>query len=358
VAAVTLTASGPRIARPVYEARHCATASTREAEPYVTLDGKVVDSLFDLYWTNNPRAVAEFYRNPGAGTMPGLAVDPVIMPAPDWRYKLASELLSVYQLPERIPYNRDQDNTLMTHIVPFMHEYSQSQSTPLIEEMFRFKNEAKCRAFDIYKGESNKRWYLEALLLAGANRKSIAIELHEDLDTLYWYSVTFFDVAPMRNRPSRAWMLILQPMLNRSGPQKPQDVVLKLLAYLGGVEAVLDYVSNAASTTPREIEVYQQLSAKLVYQQAAMALMNRRIHGGNEDAVIDCLAKLKELVPSEADKSADDSNHARMLMTSLSESLKMCKASEYEPSGREARAVESMANIWHRVGADTAGDTR
>jgi len=358
VATVTLAAEGPRTARPPHEARFRASRGPQTAKQYVTLGGAVVDDVRKVHWTNDPQTVMRTYTQPGEGTMPHLAIDQVVEQVPNWRFLQAEELLTIYQMPEAIPYDRTMDNVLMTHVVPFFYEKKRNAALPELEYEFQKKNESKSRACLIYESASEKRWVLEALLLAGAAPEGIALEINEDINTLYWYSVIFFDVGTVVNRPLKAWMTLLNPLINKTGPKIYEDVVFKLAAWSGGVDAVMDQTRSVMGTTLSEVSTYQQVASKQIYRQATMALMNRRVHGGNENEVIECLAKIKEIVPSDAESESELAGHVRTLMNSVSSSLSMRKAAEFELSGREARAAESMADIWHRIGADTAGEVK
>jgi len=202
----------------------------------------------------------------------------------DWRWRLVEETVSSGR---RLPAALSNDAVLRSAYAFWNAFQKQDSNTPVLALMsLEARYPMVVSAYSIYSGMSLERYFIEALIMAGEDRRSISEEAGYSESVIRTYELLFFDVRDKLEQKLYVMGDVLGPMFAHGTSGNDYDHLWKAVGYFCGADILKAFWKLGRLDEDQRQGLETILRTRLL-TQAATATFARKPTSFNSGEVID-----------------------------------------------------------------------
>jgi len=206
---------------------------------------------------------------------------------------------------------------------------------------------------DLYHDRNPGRYELEARLLAGETRESVAAKLGVRVKVVEWYELLFFNVSDRIKNTSYVLNQVMGPAVHRGLTDRQYDVLWKLLGYFCGPVAldafVTSFVNPDRPDTPEKVEDFcRDWTRSTLSMKAAIAARTMAVNSYTQGQILELFARHREI---EADTDPGQARNALLAnISAMMESIPWSVGSKPRRGAKALAYYESQDAAEPRAG--------
>ena len=169
---------------------------------------------------------------------------------PDWRWRRATELASRFA---HVPESIEQTDPAMAKAARFRQALIWERQLGGDGTGLKAEFGELYTAFEIWSSPMlfEQRWILEAFLLVKTEPEEIARYTNQPVGVVMYFQALFFDVRRLLRYPMLAHCKFIDPLIRELGRAR-REVQLKLVAWMGGPDLLVEFLTADPEYTPEQ----------------------------------------------------------------------------------------------------------
>jgi hypothetical protein len=194
--------------------------------------------------------------------------------APDWRWVLAKNAANGYVNSRGL----DRSTGMAFKFIRFLKEYKakvEQGNYKHMDSSFIFtKYPSMHQAYTLFTADNYMKWAVEAYIIAGAPKKTIAEKTGCDVAGVSLYEDVFYDIRDRLKHPLYVIQEVLMPVAGDDTSRGDYNFLWKTVAYYCDTAVLEEFISNAPLSTKVKETIYELFEGQIT-RQALLSAFTR-----------------------------------------------------------------------------------